>query len=737
MNPEKLGKESLANSTTYLHQFDPVTTVLSDGGYVIAWHYKIVSAVVDPIISLQIFNSDGTLRVPEIQQYWSGSSSNPSIAPLSNGGFVVAYDLTRFIFSHSSDFAVYDANDNLAGPHGTVGYPITTEMTAVTSLGTGFAIAYHDIPYAIKGGQLPSPNENEIVVQRFDLGGNALGGPIVANTISGDLADPDIAELANGRFAVIWEHHNGAISIRARVFESDGSPVAAEFEVASTSTTFGSPKITALTGGGFAIIYSDASVAPPEDSLGVRVYVYDVDGSPVSAEIIANSNFNGDQAVPDIAALPNGGFVAVWVDFDGSAGSIKGQEFDANGTKVGTEFIVSTQGVTSSVFSDSAVSVSAFDDGRFIVTWWDLESVEDDWGSGIFSQMMDTRDGIRGTDGNDVLAGLDNADIISGRDGDDSLYGNGNDDQIFGEGGDHLLVGQEGNDALFGMDGDDILVGGPGDDELWGGNGSDTAYYFYENGPLDINLFAGTATGVAGSDTLFCIENTVGSSGNDLIGGSNNDDILHGSAGSDGIYGNNGDDTLLGGTGNDLLHGGEGFDTASYVEATGPVNVNLYAGLSSGGAGFDTLIDIERVLGSSGDDVIAGDSDNNVLEGGAGSDSLYSNGGYDKLFGGSGDDLLVSQGWNEELTGQEGDDIFVLTPGTLSFSIIRIMDFQDGGAGTGDMTGISGFGGSVSMVQVSSSSYEIRSSDNTALQQFHLIGHSGAALVEGDDFFFI
>ena len=146
------------------------------------------------------------------------------------------------------------------------------------------------------------------------------------------------------------------------------------------------------------------------------------------------------------------------------------------------------------------------------------------------------------------------------------------------------------------------MTGGLGNDFLDGGKfGSDTASYSDAAGAVTVSLLTGTATGGAGKDTLFEIENIFGSSyadtltgdadwnqlyggaGNDTLGGGGGGDTLSGDAGNDSLSGGDGDDVLNGGDGNDTLNGGAGgSDTADYSSATSSVNVNLLTGIATG-----------------------------------------------------------------------------------------------------------------------------------------------------------
>ena len=119
------------------------------------------------------------------------------------------------------------------------------------------------------------------------------------------------------------------------------------------------------------------------------------------------------------------------------------------------------------------------------------------------------------------------------------------------------------------------------------------------------------------------------------------DDVIEALAGNDTIRSGAGADTLLGGEGDDLVDGGAGFDIASYKDAASGVTVSLaiVGAQNTGGAGVDSLRNIEALLGSAHDDVLTGNGQDNLLIGGAGHDTLDGGPGKDTLVGGLGDDL--------------------------------------------------------------------------------------------------
>lgn len=218
------------------------------------------------------------------------------------------------------------------------------------------------------------------------------------------------------------------------------------------------------------------------------------------------------------------------------------------------------------------------------------------------------------------------ADTITGNGYANVLRGNAGADTINGGAGDDTLDGGVGNDTLNGGDGADILNGGAGTDTLNGGAGVDAADYSTATAAVAVNLALTTMqnTGGGGYDTLVGIENLIGSIYNDTLTGNAGDNALSGGVGAD---------ILVGGLGNDLLDGGAGIDTANYSSATAGVRINLglTTAQATGGAGTDTLVNIENVTGSAYADTLIGNAGDNVFVGGAGRDVMTGGGGNDRF----------------------------------------------------------------------------------------------------------
>ena len=316
----------------------------------------------------------------------------------------------------------------------------------------------------------------------------------------------------------------------------------------------------------------------------------------------------------------------------------------------------------------------------------------------------------------DFLIGAGLGDTLIGGAGNDVLFGdyvNGfnstagiadGDDVLDGGAGSDSLVGGLGNDTLRGGDGDDILVGGiangtsagitqvytndGGNDTFDGGDGTDIAYAYYTDHTGGIrfdlgNLAGNSAITMDGADigSFTSIERVIfrGGTGNDVVRGGGTLDTLVGNAGDDVLDGWYGNDTLSGGLGNDTLIGGEGLDTATYVNSTAGVNVDLRiqgAAQDTGGEGIDTLVDIEYLTGSNYGDTLRGNDDFNLIVDNAVSSTVALT-QTDSLFGyGGNDSILVTRGTPAaavatiiNMDGGDGDDFLELRGGTLSAAL--------------------------------------------------------------------
>ncbi|HET9717348.1 MAG TPA: cadherin domain-containing protein [Pseudolabrys sp.] len=276
-----------------------------------------------------------------------GNATHGSVS-LSNGNAIFVPDL-NFSGVAGFDYTVSDADGNKTTAH------VTVDVTPVANTP------------ALLAGQL--------------VAGKA-GSQFQLNTTTGQGGQfkPSITQLADGRFVATWNDtsRTGGFfgdAIRGQIFDANGNKLGGEFLVNKLTTTGQSnqddSKITALTGGGFVVTWEGSN--GDGNGLGVKAQVFDANGAKVGDELTVNTQTLGDQDGRAIAALAGGGFVITWTDpnGDGSSNSVKGQRFDAEGNRVGDEFLVNTTTIGSQKEPSVTRLMTGPAVGGFVVTWSD------------------------------------------------------------------------------------------------------------------------------------------------------------------------------------------------------------------------------------------------------------------------------------------------------------------------------------------------------------------------------
>lgn len=341
---------------------------------------------------------------------------------------------------------------------------------------------------------------------------------------------------------------------------------------------------------------------------------------------------------------------------------------------------------------------------------------------------------IAGDEGPNTLVGTEGDDVICGFGGNDTINGNGGNDTILGGEGNDTLRGGIGNDTIDGEGGNDTISPGNGNDDAIGGAGTDTLDFSAAAGGYTVNLVNGVSGRTGDStdtDTVETVENVIGTpvadtligddaanvinGGNgknqiegrgasdtltggggidtilggdaaDTINGAGGNDVLKGEAGSDTINAGGGDDAMTGGPGNDTLDGAVGVDTVDYSTSTLAVFVSLTTssgGIAGDATDTDTLIQIDRVVGTDFPDTLVGGPNADTLVGGKGVDSINGNAGNDTIDAGEGNDSIVPGAGNDTVDGGLGKDMLNF----ISYAGGVTVDLLAGTAGrTGDPT---------------------------------------------------
>ena len=444
----------------------------------------------------------------------AGDQEAPSVAGLSSGGFVVTWEDNSGIGGDASGFGIkaqmFDANGAKIGSEFLVN-TVTThdqDMPSVTGLPNGgFVVTWQDNS---------SSSTTSIKAQMFDANGAKVGSEFLVNTSTANIRWlPYVTALSNGNFVVTWTDFSGTLgdsssgSAKAQLFSANGTKIGTEFLVNTSTANEQEPfGITALANGGFVVMWSDSSgTGDVSGTWSVKAQVYDGTGNRVGSELDVNTQTQGNQLGGSVAGLSNGNFVVTWEDDSGIGGDasgygIKGQLFGANGTKIGTEFLVNTQTASDQTLPE----ITALSNGGYVITWQDASgTLGDASGTSIKAQVFDANGNKFGsellinsqTGGNQTaptIGALANGGFVvtwsdaSGTLGDST--GSSVKAQMFypfGSPDVGTLTGTAGNDTLTGGPGNEIFNGGGGSDTLIGGGGYDTYQFNSAFGQTTIN----------------------------------------------------------------------------------------------------------------------------------------------------------------------------------------------------------------------------------------------------------
>ncbi|GHC45088.1 calcium-binding protein [Neogemmobacter tilapiae] len=330
----------------------------------------------------------------------------------------------------------------------------------------GFFITWTD------SSVVATPASMDIRGQFFGANGAKQGSEIVVNTsTNGAQRFSEMTLLKNGNVVVVWtdEGRNAgdttSVTVRAQLYKPDGTKLGGEFivptEIAAREYW---PDVVALNNGKFVVVWNDNGGQVPgqiaggtvtdSDISGVVGQIFNADGTRFGEDFLMNSRTSGAQNEPMVAALKDGGFVSVWIDWatsaeDGDGHTIRGQVFNANGSKRGDEFIAET----TFAGQHSNPQIVGLADGRFAVTW--------DGNGNVNLQIFDPRSKaitLKGSAKPDDYVGTGFADTMRGGKANDWLAGAGGADKIFGDAGNDLITGGLGKDRLTGGKGADDFV---------------------------------------------------------------------------------------------------------------------------------------------------------------------------------------------------------------------------------------------------------------------------------------
>lgn len=612
--------ETLVNVTTANDQTYCQTITLADGGYVVAWQSNLQDGGSWGIYA-QVYNADGSVRTSEflVNIHTANEETDVSLAALPDGGFVATWADYGLDGQYSGVFARRFSADG-TGTTAEIQVNTTTAMdqnaaNVIALAGGGYLVTF----------KVDDADYSGVYAQLFDAANNKVSpNEIQVNQYTTQHQNfSDAVQLSDGNIIIVWQsdmQDSGDTSrgVYGRVMTTSGTFVGNEFALHTTTAGVQDSVSVAALDGGFVAVWSSDGV----DGSGTAIVgrLFDNSGTATTAQFTINTFTSGDQTVPQVTTLLNGGFVVTWQSSgnDGAGTGIAARVYDAAGNPVTAEFVVNT-----TVAGNQAnPTVTALGDGGFLVAW-QSQNQDDGSSTGIYSQRF-AADGtayssltLTATAVADSLSVGLGVDVVDLGAGDDILKTTaaalvGSLSVIGGTGDDRLIVTDLANltgSHLASVSGVETLTLG-------------TTTAAAQSVDLGTDAQTGDITAVdasaaTGAVTIDATDRTTG-----VL-------VLTGTA-NDSVYGGAGDDVVVSSAGNDVFDGGAGNNVLDYSADTAGVTVNLGTGTATDGwGGTDTISNFNTVQGSGFDDNLTGGTGGDTLDGGAGNDNLTGGSGAD------------------------------------------------------------------------------------------------------------
>jgi serralysin len=274
----------------------PAAVGLPDGGVLTTW--AIVNDGSGSGVAARRFAANGMAEgdVFRVNSHVAGHQNSPVATALAGGGVLIGWVSEG---QDGSGLGVYGQRYQPDGPTQGSEVPFHT-----TTAGDQWGIA---VAALSDGGSLGVWLSNEgglatkVRGQRFDAGGNRLGGEIQLAEASMELDTPVAAGLRGGGVVVVWRTNNTSALV-GRVLDATGAAVGEEFVLSAVGRQ---PDVTALADGGFLVAWSAGWTAEAQR--------FDATARPVGETFRLNRNPESSvEYPPRVAAGAEGGFTATW-----------------------------------------------------------------------------------------------------------------------------------------------------------------------------------------------------------------------------------------------------------------------------------------------------------------------------------------------------------------------------------------------------------------------------------------
>ncbi|MBN2182652.1 MAG: hypothetical protein JW715_12130 [Sedimentisphaerales bacterium] len=376
------GGEFQVNTHTTWDQADPDVAFTADGGFLVVWRSYGQDGSSNGIFA-QWFDPNHNPAGEEFQvnTIITGNQTEPAVAIGSPAGSVVTWrgpsitDPNREdIFARWFDPNGFPVTDDVQINDATIGRNICPQV-AMNKNGE-CVIIWESVDF-------PEEGDRTICGQCYDVTGRKFGEEFIVNEELSPCRYPDVAMDPNGNFAVVWMVDKSSNSIRARVYNFDGSAKTEPIYVSTIAfDSIARPAIAMDQTGCFVVTWDgDPNLASLDD---IHARLFDPNGTALGEQFIVNTTLEQAQQNPRIAMNDFGEFVIVWEsmsDPNVNERDVFGQRFDNYGNPIGGEFRLNTY-----IEDDQRrPAIAAGSGGRFVTVWQSNE--QDGSRFGVFGEI--------------------------------------------------------------------------------------------------------------------------------------------------------------------------------------------------------------------------------------------------------------------------------------------------------------------------------------------------------------
>ncbi len=290
-----------------------------------------------------------------------GRIPKPKIIPLSNGDFIICWDIKNEIYAQYFNIQSGSVGDEFK----LIEFSERVYFSIDSNKSDELFLCWW-----IEGGG--------IYYQRFKTNGQKLSEKIQinsGNSISTDrFNDGKITFLTNNRVFINWGREdslyiNKGYQLVGKIIDIQGNNISSEILINESDFEFQYyGDVVSLNDSLFITCWQ--SYDYENQNWNVFAQIFDNDGNKIGSKIQINSSINSHHVNGHIAKITNDTFIVVWMNYENKNGdniTVLGRRFDFNGEPLGDEFKINTLDINGDSFYSRIASNS---NGNNIVFWY-------------------------------------------------------------------------------------------------------------------------------------------------------------------------------------------------------------------------------------------------------------------------------------------------------------------------------------------------------------------------------